>query len=257
MPASVSPDLLTSAFFGIIAVVNVAMFGYVAFRALRIRNALLVPLYRNQSLWIGAVASYWVIVYVPLVTNPLQANASVSYFLFFWLLAGNVFFLAFYDTQVRVARDSDPLERDILGWRYLRLALLAIVAVGALWAIVAIVPAVSATGLPPIGQLILFTAGISPIYIPMSIVPATAILIGSKRSGNPVTKRQLRWSGITTSLFFLLIIVVIIFVSLWGGTVPLATPPGLLIAEVIISVLAFSMYKISKSLVLTSKFERL
>ena len=198
---------------------------------------------------------YWIVTYFPLVTNPLQANASVSYFLFAWLIAGLLFFFAFYDTQVRVARDSDPFERDILGWRYLRFAILAAVAVAILWAITVVSPAVSASGLPPEGQLILFTVDISPIYILLNVASAAAILIGSKRSGNPVTQKQLRWVGITTAVFILLVTFVVILVTLWGGTVPLTATPGLLLAEAIILVLAFSMYKVSKALVPTSKFE--
>lgn len=107
-------------------VVILAAFGYAAFWAFNIRRKLTVKLYRHQALGIGFVAicvGYFAwgltnnISYIPaaLVEYPID---NIGFFLF---LACLVPLLYWTDSSLLAARDSDPLQRDVLGWSHIRL----------------------------------------------------------------------------------------------------------------------------------------
>jgi hypothetical protein len=258
MSASSSPELLSNTLLALLVILNSAIFGYVAFRAFRIRRALLVPLYRNQALWTAAIALFWILIYLPLAL-PLSSTVT-SYSLFAALFVGVVFFFAWYDVLVKIARSSDPLERDILGWRVIRLVLWGAVVVSIVLAFTVVAPAVTnGSDLPPVGQLVLFYVGNSWIFFLLGGVCALAVLIGSRRSGDPTLKRQLRWAGIYIVVLVLDIAVDVSIVTLSGGTVPLgsAAPLSAVLVpvEVVNFLLAFSLYKVSRSLVPTSRFD--
>ncbi len=96
------------------------MASYAVYWAFNLRRALSVGLYRNQALGIGLVAA----IQVPdLIAHGVFAPLGI--YLAFFVVEAIVSWVVFYfvDASVLAGRRSDPLLRDTLHWRSLRIFL--------------------------------------------------------------------------------------------------------------------------------------
>jgi hypothetical protein len=113
---------------------DVSVLGYTSYKALQIRRSLAVRLYRRQALWLAAITGFYTLltadtflfVFVFTTTSPVVDEAvSLSQ------QAGIISIFAWADTSTRIARRSDPLLRDSLGWTKIRLVAWTIMVVAA------------------------------------------------------------------------------------------------------------------------------
>lgn len=192
--------LLVSPLFYVGAVGAVLMWGYSIYWALNLRRLLSAQVYRNQALGAGLIALGWAAFNAStfLVSGPadlnnvgIAGNVSISLLLFSLLLT-------FYwiDSSILAARKSDPLYRNSLHWREVRLALWPIVA-GACVAFEVILLTDLSLFLTPSG-------GVTPLFVALLAIailgvfgPGLVMLpVVGRRSRDQVMRRNLEWFGL-------------------------------------------------------------
>lgn len=104
------------------AVVTV-LYLYGALWSSRIREALTSPLFKDRAKWIEIIAIFFaILVSSNLLIRFLAATNFYLGFLEFCIInAAGIVTFAWVDTTVRFARRSDPLNRNTLKWKQLRL----------------------------------------------------------------------------------------------------------------------------------------
>ena len=166
-------------------IIPAAIFLYAAYWSLEIRKALASPIYRNHALWQGAVCMMVALAIFATYTNGLVVSILLVVFY-------TVFFLvvfAFIDSTIKVARRSDPLLRPILKWETIRIA--GWCSIGAL----TVVNVVSYLVDPNLASsLISSVLGNLFIATPF-VIGGPAILIGARRSADPILRGNLKWLG--------------------------------------------------------------
>ncbi len=196
----------------IISIIPLPVIAYSAYRVLNIRRALAVRLYRNQALgvFLVAIAYFGYILTFNLYnslgfTSLAYTTAEVLFSFGFSPL------LTFYwiDYSIRTARRSDPLLREVLHWKQLRIAFWVWVgaAFSLLVGVMIIAPSSGAPALP------LFISILSPIFLAaicgLVFLPRAARMAGDKRFG-----KHLLWFGLF--IFFILApLVSIFFIGGW------------------------------------------
>ena len=162
-----------------------------AYWAFSIRRSLVGRVYRNHALWLGALC---ILIVVERIgnnsTNPIfNAVGFVSLFIIFPVL------FAFIDTTVRVARRSDPLLRSILRWEKLRVVVWAdLVGLEAVIVLTAVSPSF---GNSDLGNA-LWTVFVAFPFV----LGGPALLIGARRSRDPVLRGSLKWLGVVLLIAF-------------------------------------------------------
>ncbi|MDA4122488.1 MAG: hypothetical protein OK456_04815 [Thaumarchaeota archaeon] len=165
-----------------------AVFLYAGYWALSVRRALVSRIYRNESLWLGAVAlSLSAAVFLTYSTNTVITDAINIYFSVFYVIL-----FAFLDSVIPVVRRSDPLLRSILRWEKLRYVLWADLGVLVAFQVLpGVFPSLS-TG----------TAGYALMdggwFVVASILyglSGLAVLTGAKRSRDMTLRSSLKWIG--------------------------------------------------------------
>jgi hypothetical protein len=187
------------------SILTVTAFGYGAYWALGIRRALAVRLYRNQALGVGliAIGGEFVILFLGLtLTYDLQLLLARKFSLLWY--AGSLSLIAFelvvfyyIDASILSSRKSDPLLRDTLGWRRLRILF---------WALLLCL-IVAAVFLPYSSfytnfSLIGIELGFSPFF-PSLISGAIILPIAAHRSKDPTLRKNLIWFALFVSGVFL------------------------------------------------------
>jgi len=193
----------------IAAAIVLLAYAYAAFWALNIRRNLKIGLYRHQALSIGLVAicAAWFTSLVDGGTNYLPValfEEPISSIGFFSFLACLVPILYWTDSSLLAARDSDPLQRDVLGWGRIRVALWGAVAVslvgGGAYTVYELVflaqqTAASNTYLVDVPFILNFFA----IVIPLAVPPASALIflpVAVRRTRDLTLRRHLKWFGL-------------------------------------------------------------
>jgi hypothetical protein len=175
------------------------MWGYTIFWAFSLRRLLSAHLYRNQALGVGLVAIGWAMFnYSFLSSNNVIPNVALpiaALLTFYWI-----------DASVLAGRKSDPLYRNTLHWRELRLALWSVL-VGAITTVffgilfnpsVFIIINYSGIGANP-SPLVLFLLFVVFFAV---FVPGTVYLLATAfRSRDLTLRKHLLWFG-SFSLFF-------------------------------------------------------
>lgn len=108
----------------VLSAVNLFTFGFTSYKALDIRSSLAVGLYRRQAMWIGAIAGVYTILLSETFLFALVFTTSsgiVDLAVSLSQDAGIIAIFAWVDTSTRIARRADPLLRDSLKWRRVRL----------------------------------------------------------------------------------------------------------------------------------------
>ena len=166
----------------VLPLLAVLVFVYAAYWAFDIRKALAVPVYRRQALGIGLVSLGFALL-VPSITGnfslPQPLLQVPILILFFWI-----------DVTVLAARRSDPLVRDILQWRRVRIVL---------WALEIIAIVIGESLIVLTGQL--FSNSINPVYwiLPTFITftaGAVYLPFSALRSKDNTFRKHLGWFGL-------------------------------------------------------------
>jgi hypothetical protein len=161
------------------------------FRALRLRNALFVRVYRDQALGVAIAALATGFTGLINLGNqgsaPTTGNALVDFLFGGPLFVGLVFLGLFYmvDSTSRAARLSDPLLRDTLHWRRIRKVL---------WGLDVLFVLLTY----PTGFFFIIFTFLFPLVAGALMFPVLA-----RRTGDPTLKRNLGWLGVFFVFFFL------------------------------------------------------
>jgi hypothetical protein len=210
---------------------------YAAYWAFGIRRALAVRLYRNQGLGIGFLAIAVALTQINATISNYSANYPgfltiiFPYFttltLFYWI-----------DTSVQAGRRSDPLLRDTLHWKGLRVFLLAIIFVALLYDLVGFVSNASS-----VIYLIFFV----PIVVPLAAGAIVLPVVGL-RSKDVQLRRQLLWFGFfaLSILAITIILANLVAPSLTSSITSLQT---LLVQDVGVFIGGYCLYRSVRSLV--------
>jgi len=215
------------------AVIVILAYAYAAFWALNIRRNLKARLYRHQALGIGLVAIC--VAYFTFFTdgggNYLPAAVSeypLTGFVFFSFLACLVPLLYWTDSSLLAVRDSDPLQRDVLGWGRIRVFLWGAVAAclvgGGAYTVYQSIflsqqtaQAGNSTYLVGVPLIINVTALIVPLVAP----PASAVVflsVAVRRTRDLTLRRHLKWFGLGAAFFGLGVLVGVLLTPVQGSS---------------------------------------
>jgi hypothetical protein len=233
-------------------VILIPNFVFAAYWAFSLTKALVVPTYRRQTLGIGIVvlAVFSVLVtflFFPTANTPasnlIQIVAFYTLFLvlFYWI-----------DASVLTTRRYDPLLRDVLYWRKIRVPLWLIIIVStAIPVFVSLYIAATSNTLlfnqlvngtlggPLLSSVLNIIVGIFPIVIPIcGIVYLPAIALRAKWDKN--LRMHFVWFAPTS------ICLILIFFGALGSSNSL---PSDALIGVIVTVMGYTLYRSAKALV--------
>jgi len=227
-------DTLGPALAALSYITEAPIFLYGAYWAFAIRRALVGRIYRSQALWLGALFITGLIVswgiLLPSSGNPF-INAFVTFLAYGpWPI---LVAFAFLDSTIPVLRRSDPLLRNILHWKELRIVIgsvLAFTTIFTIYASIFLPTCLSAANTPacissaltssgPLGDFLGFWGGY--YWVDSSLVlalGAAALLVGARRSTDTVLRRSVKWLGVG-----LLCVPVLVSVSVIEGIMGIST----------------------------------
>ncbi|MFI5422304.1 MAG: hypothetical protein ACHQ1H_15180, partial [Nitrososphaerales archaeon] len=115
-------SFIPSIFILILGVFVGGLYLYSAVWAIRIKNALMSPLFRDRARWVGITAlTFVILISANLVIRFLAPeNFYLSFLLFFIVDAAGIVTLIWIDIAIKLARRSDPLNRNTFRWKQLR-----------------------------------------------------------------------------------------------------------------------------------------
>lgn len=168
---------------------------YAAYWGLAIRRRFVLKAYRNQALGIAAIAAYFGA--INFLGNFFLVTATSSYDVVVLVALANLLgvplALLWADSTARVARRSDPYERDSLGWSKLRYIVFGILIVSSLLALM-----FAPLGLADLGS---YVPSLSPILNVLASIPFFGALasggallsVSAFRSHDRLLRRHLLW----------------------------------------------------------------
>jgi hypothetical protein len=213
---------------------------YAAYWAFAIRRALAGRIYRNHALWLGVVCILGALSDFLTYSNNaiILVIITVFYIVFFAVI------FAFVDSTVRVARRSDPLLRSILHWETLRIVV---------WCVIGVFAVVSVYSIVNPSFVVVASFLIS---IPF-IAGAPALLIGARRSRDPVLRESLKWLGVTVLFGIGLSVVSVIEGGVLGiSTFDAAYSYPALPGGAFLIMIGYSLYRCARSLAPTNRLPR-
>jgi hypothetical protein len=179
----------------------VILFAYAAYWAFRVEGAMFDRLYRGRAFWVGLVALLFaILVSSNLIIGGLAPNDwPFSLLQFSVQFAGAAVTFACIDSAIRVARRSDPLNRDSLRWRTLRKLL---------WFVVLATISGELGGVV-LGHVNFFSSPGGPqgsfLYGPFgNLLGLIALALSRSRSKDVTLRAHMKWFG-----FFVLLVLVI------------------------------------------------
>jgi hypothetical protein len=192
------------------------VYGYAVYWSLGLRRLLSAPLYRNQALGGGLIALGWaafnasnVVVYgIASKSNNVEGPLPLA-------LVGLALLVTFYwiDSSILAGRKSDPLYRNTLHWKELRLVLWPLIA-GAIiifWLVYLSDPAAlnpTSVSVTPLFLVLLFTLVGGTFGSGLVLIPV------SRRSRDRTLRKNLEWFALFPTSF----LVFVILGTLVGGT---------------------------------------
>jgi hypothetical protein len=229
-----SADVALVAAVGVGAIV-VGLFAYAAYWGLRVRAVLMGRLYRNRALWVASVAILFAFLisanFVIYLLGSTDWYLSLLQFLVEYATA--ILTFAWIDTTIGVARTSDPLQRDTLRWRTLRIFL---------WAFV-IISVVGGLGSVIVERTNFFSSPGGPegvlLYGPFgNLIGLIALFLSRRRSKDLILRRHMMW----LSLF-------VVILSLSTQSELSRLPDARLFATLVLVLGASFLYLAARSLV--------
>jgi len=105
-----------------VGVLVVGLYAYGAVWAFRIRSALMSPLFKDRARWVGIAAlTFAILISSNLLIRLFAPNNFYLGFLLYCIVdAAGIVALAWIDTTIKLARRSDPLNRNTFLWKQLR-----------------------------------------------------------------------------------------------------------------------------------------
>lgn len=254
MPSSFPLVTLLIAVVYVVPVYSIVVYG--AYWAFAIRRALAGRLYRRQALWLDGFAAYFLT--LPLIIFSLNPNFPVggdpivNFFGGAFYYIGYVIIFAWVDATIRVARLSDPLLRDTLHWKKLRMIAWGFAALGMADLIGRSFSVVLTHTFPSLGENLLVLVAI----LAMVSSGAPALLLSGLRSKDTTLRRHLKWFGLfvgvfitsNTAGFALVTLGLVTTVSDLQQYLLFAIPPGL--------VAAYAYYRSARSLAPIGRLDR-
>ena len=245
MPDSLGPALADLSYIAAAAVML-----YVAYWAFAIRRALIGRIYRNHALWLGVFGITLLLVLesslLPSSDNPFISALETT---FTSPLLPSLVAFAFIDSTIPVARRSDPLLRSILHWEKARIVMWSVLTFFTGLIIYENVVDVSfasnfASNFWILGPVLL------SVMFPVVIPGAPALLIGARRSRDPLLRESLKWFGV--SLLFLqlgiLLVGVVEIVILGLSNYYMNFSYGAVPWSVVIVFFGYALYRSARSL---------
>jgi hypothetical protein len=180
--------------YGVGSIATILVFSYAAYWATSIRRALAVRTYRDQALGMSLISLFIAMLFLFLV---LFATTSQALFFAAWQLSITATIIAvFYwaDASILAARHSDPLLRDTLYWRRVRMPLWAsLVVVLSIGLVLTLESSTPGSGITLGGLGLALDAFVGAVILP----------IASRRSRDFVLKRHLKWFALFIAFVFL------------------------------------------------------
>ncbi len=235
MPSDISFfDFIFGILLFVLGSLVVAMYSYGAVWAFRIRKALMTPLFKERARWVGVVGIFFAVLVASnlLIRAFAESNVYLSFLEYCIADAAGIVTLAWIDTTIKMARRSDPLNRNTIAWKQLRYVV---------WAFTFITTAGSLFSVVYLKINFFSTGGTGGAFVSGSfgwvIFGFIALLLSYRRSRDPVLKEHLKWFGL---FLFVLFIV---------DTVLSRNIPAFVIAdEVLLALDAYFLYRGVKSL---------
>jgi hypothetical protein len=233
------------------SVILIPNFGYAAYWAFSIRKALAVPTYRRQAFGIGilVVTIFGALTLFILVPSSTSAASTLVQFVGFYVL----FLVLFYwiDASVLTTRRYDPLLRDVLYWRKIRVPLWTAIVVTTMIPLLLLSYVVATSDVSMLNQLnnntfggpiismVLLIVVNFPIVIPIiGIIYLPAIALRSKWNKN--LRRHFLWFAPTA------VCILLLFFGPLSGTNSLFENA---LNGVLATVMGYTLYRSAKSLV--------
>jgi len=245
--------------FGIVSVIDLvstfiewAIYLYAAYWAFSISRALNVSSYKAQAFFVGAISLY---AFLGDLSPQTSSNSIINFLIvsYYAVLPVLIFFWA--DSSIRLGRRSDPLVRDTFQWKNLRIFIFAIIVLGLILSFGSFI-LVSGSALFGSGSAsLILTFGLFLLYFPPLVAATPALFLVSRRSGDPVFHRSLKW--FTFGLFSYLIGIVIFSLPAVGvNQVNTTTLILLSIAlNIAITVAAYCLYRCGRALAPVNRLE--
>jgi hypothetical protein len=223
----------------VLGAVVVAMYSYGAVWAFRILKALMTPLYRERARWVGVVAIFFGILVASnlLIRAFAESNFYLSFLEYFITNAAGMVTLAWIDTTIKMARRSDPLNRNTIKWKQLRYVI---------WAFTFITSAGSLVSVAYLRLNFFSSSGASGDFVSGAfgwvLFGFIALVLSYRRSRDPILKEHLKWFGLF--LFVLFIVNTVLSHNIYGFIIA---------DEALLALDAYFLYRGVKSLAPLSK----
>jgi hypothetical protein len=185
----------------IVLAIVAAPYVYAVYWGLAIRRGLVMRTYRNQALAMSAIAGYFVLGWI--VGNVFGNQSQVLLFALFSLSSDATIFF-WLDATVRVARRSDPYERDNLHWSKTKFFLAAgiIIAAGITLTNAPIAAVFGlGVGVPTSVPIIYQVLGFGQ-YLALMLTTAAVLLVSAVRSKDRTLQNHLKWFGLFPAMLF-------------------------------------------------------
>ena len=222
------------------AIAPSTILAYGTYWAFQIRRALFTGIYRSQAFWLGFFGLYLIPYNLGLDQGAIGSEVyDLLVTLYYVVLALLLFRLV--DVDVGVARRADPLLRETLHWRKLRMVVWAIMSLGIV--VVIVLALAKDSGFVVSGLETALSQG--SVYLTFILVGAPALLISSSRSKDQTLRRSMKWFG----LFFLFLLMTnLLYFGITAGV--LQVPADLFNATggLIFVPSAYCIYRSAKSL---------
>jgi len=212
---------------------------YAAYWGFNVRHALAVKLYRNQALAIALIA----IALIPdAIAHALIAFGGRHYLVAFSVIETLVTLINFYfvDASVLAGRRSDPLLRDTLHWRTVRLFFWS-AAVAVLIGLISFLAYLQATNAPVPSGTVGALFGLVWLLPAVILLPVTAF-----RSKDPRLHSHFAWFAVYVALSYL--------PTLFGnGAVVVSTIVNSALLDAGLSFEGYALYRSARALVPLNK----
>jgi hypothetical protein len=242
-----SDSNIVSILFYVVFLSIAGAYAYSAYWGYAIARRFVVRAYRYQAIGIASIGAYFALVNLVGTLVPVGPTSSTLVQILVALvnLSGVPLILVWVDSTARVARRSDPFEKDIFGWSRLRYFVFAVVLVASLLSIV-FAPLVPAT--------VSYNSTVSPLLNVIGIFPflatvvtgAVVLLWSARRSRDRVLHRHIVFFGAFCAAIVLYLVEysVASFIdpNLYGSIIALIVPiPPFLLG-------AYFLYRSARSL---------
>ena len=212
---------------------------YATYWAFSIRHSLVGRVYRDHALWLGAICL--ILGVGSPIGNASSNNAIVSFAIVLYTIVSIVVLFAFVDSTVPVARRSDPLLRGILRWEEVRILIWSDVGLLTIFFVYSDVS-------PSFNSSPWAVLGFPLVLFPL-VLAVLALLVGARRSRDPLLRGSLAWFGAVLLLALVRVLISLVEMAILNITTYDSTYsyPALAFAPAFI-LGAYALYRSARSL---------